>query len=116
LNTRVAASHGKYSADVNDAHISFGINDGTDVIDPESAERSALDQPLLRPELQAIEEDDGRVFIHALRNIRAGEELSYDYQLSGRTMRPRSKLRMRHCGGKCAAPWIKSLTPVPGDR
>jgi SET domain-containing protein len=27
------------------------------------------------------EEDDGRVFIEAVRNIRSGEELSYDYQL-----------------------------------
>src|SRR5436190_5568689 len=46
-------------AEVNDAHtFLFGINDGTDVIDPrDRRERSALDQPLLRPELRS---DRGR--------------------------------------------------------
>ncbi len=27
------------------------------------------------------EEEDGRIFIHAIRNIRAGEELTYEYNL-----------------------------------
>jgi SET domain-containing protein len=34
------------------------------------------------PNCEAIEYDDGRVFIHARRTIRAGEELTYDYRLS----------------------------------
>jgi len=33
------------------------------------------------PNCEAIE-DDGRLFIHAIRSIRAGEELTYDYRLS----------------------------------
>jgi len=32
------------------------------------------------PNCEAIEED-GRMYIHAMRSIRAGEELTYDYQL-----------------------------------
>src|SRR4051812_43532831 len=31
---------------------------------------------------QSFEYDDGRVFIEARRNIRAGEEITYDYRLS----------------------------------
>ncbi|HYQ98595.1 MAG TPA: SET domain-containing protein-lysine N-methyltransferase, partial [Casimicrobiaceae bacterium] len=31
---------------------------------------------------ETYEDDDGRVFVEALRTIRAGEELTYDYQLS----------------------------------
>jgi len=33
------------------------------------------------PNCEASEDDDGRVFIHALRDIEAGEELNYDYGL-----------------------------------
>jgi uncharacterized protein len=31
------------------------------------------------PNCEAVEDEDGRVFIYALRDIRKGEELSYDY-------------------------------------
>jgi uncharacterized protein len=70
-------------ATVNDAHtFLFGINDGADVIDPEIGGNEARwINHSCDPNCEAIEEEDGRVFIHALRNIRAGEELSYDYQL-----------------------------------
>ena len=34
------------------------------------------------PNCEAIEHEEGRMFIHALRSIRAGEELTYDYQLT----------------------------------
>ena len=34
------------------------------------------------PNCDTYEDDDGRVFIEARRTIRAGEELTYDYQLS----------------------------------
>jgi hypothetical protein len=34
------------------------------------------------PNCVTYEDDDGRVFIEARRTIRAGEELTYDYQLS----------------------------------
>ena len=52
--------------------------------------RPTLQQPLetTLPEIRAegnpnceADEDEGRVFIKALRNIKAGEELNYDYGL-----------------------------------
>jgi len=58
------------------------VNGGTDVIDPEIGGNEARwINHSCDPNCEAIEEENGRVFIHALRNIRAGEELSYDYQL-----------------------------------
>jgi len=33
------------------------------------------------PNCEALEDDDGRIFIHAKRTIREGEELTYDYRL-----------------------------------
>jgi SET domain-containing protein len=70
-------------ADTNDAHtFLFGINDGADVIDPEVGGNEARwINHSCDPNCEAIEEHDGRVFIHALRNIAAGEELFYDYRL-----------------------------------
>jgi uncharacterized protein len=70
-------------ANVKDAHtFLFGINDGTDVIDPTIGGNDARwINHSCDPNCEAIEEDDGRVFIYALRNIGAGEELSYDYRL-----------------------------------
>ena len=70
-------------ANVNGTHtFLFGINDGTDVIDPQIGGNEARwINHSCDPNCEAIEEDDGRVFIYALRNIRAGEELSYDYRL-----------------------------------
>ena len=60
----------------------FGLDNGKEVIDP------AVDGNEARwinhscdPNCEAIEEWDDRVFIYALRNIKPGEELFYDYQL-----------------------------------
>src|SRR5437870_13110467 len=70
-------------ADVNGVHtFLFGINDGTDVIDHEIGGDDArwINHPC-HPDSEATEGDHGRVLSHALRNIRAGEGLAYDYQL-----------------------------------
>jgi uncharacterized protein len=49
------------------------------------------------PNCETIEED-GRVFVDAIRNIRAGEELTYDYQLViGERHTPKLK-RLYACG------------------
>ena len=70
-------------ANVKDAHtFLFGINDGTDVIDPNVGGNEARwINHSCHPNCEAIEDERGRVFIYALRDICAGEELSYDYQL-----------------------------------
>ena len=59
----------------------FGLDDGALVIDPTIGGNDARwINHSCDPNCEAIEED-GRVFIHALRDIRPGEELSYDYRL-----------------------------------
>jgi SET domain-containing protein len=68
--------------DSNDSHtFLFGLDDGTIVIDPRIGGNDARwINHSCDPNCEAIEED-GRIFIYALRHIRPGEELSYDYQL-----------------------------------
>ncbi len=53
------------------------------------------------PNCEAVEEDDGRVFIYSMRTIQPGEELNYDYRLSVDEGRPSKKERKRYacrCG------------------
>jgi SET domain-containing protein len=68
--------------DSNDSHtFLFGLDDGTIVIDPRIGGNDARwINHSCDPNCEAIEED-GRIFIYALRHIRPSEELSYDYQL-----------------------------------
>ena len=56
------------------------------------------------PNCATFEDDDGRVFIEAVRKIRPGEELSYDYrlQIDGRlSKRERAQYTCRCGAGKC---------------
>lgn len=52
------------------------------------------------PNCEAIEDDDGRVFIHARKTIRAGEELAYDYRLhiEGRITKEMREAYACRCG------------------
>jgi uncharacterized protein len=60
----------------------FGLDNGEEVIDPAIGGNEARwINHSCNPNCEAIEDSRGRVFIYALRNIRPGEELSYDYQL-----------------------------------
>ena len=60
----------------------FGLDNGIDVIDPEIGGNEARwINHSCDPNCEAIEEDDERVFIDALRDLQPGEELFYDYQL-----------------------------------
>lgn len=54
------------------------------------------------PNCETVEDDDGRVFIHATRTIRAGEELTYDYHLSieGRVSKRMKKAYACLCGAE----------------
>jgi len=56
----------------------FGLADGEHVIDGDSV--AAFINHSCEPNCEA-EEIRGRVFIRAIRNIAAGEELAYDYNL-----------------------------------
>src|SRR5438132_14414229 len=72
-------------AEVNGAHtFLFGINDGTDVIDPEiGGDEARWINHSCHPNFAADEAEEGRGFIHALRHIRGAQELSYDSQIPG---------------------------------
>jgi hypothetical protein len=67
--------------DANDPHtFNFGLENG-DVINPEIGGNDARwINHSCNPNCEAIEEDD-RIFIYAMRNIEAGEELLYDYRM-----------------------------------
>jgi uncharacterized protein len=60
----------------------FGLDDEKKVIDPTVGGNEARwINHSCDPNCKAIENSRGRVFIEALRDIRAGEELLYDYRL-----------------------------------
>ena len=59
----------------------FGLDNGIEVIDPTTGGNEARwINHSCDPNCEAIEEN-GRIFIYALRNLRPGEELFYDYAL-----------------------------------
>lgn len=60
----------------------FGLDNGKEVIDPTVGGNEARwINHSCDPNCEAIEDGRGRVFIYALRNLRPGEELFYDYRL-----------------------------------
>lgn len=80
----------------------FGLSDGK-VID------ASIDGNAARwinhscdPNCEAIEEEDGRVFIYSKRTIRPREELTYDYRLSvnGKAGKKLRKAYACHCGAE----------------
>ncbi len=73
------------------------------------------------PNCEAIEYDDGRVFIHARRTIRPGEELTYDYRLTfvGPISRRAHAALACRCGAKRCRGTLLLQVPVrkkPGAR
>ena len=60
----------------------FGLDNGIEVIDPTIRGNEARwINHSCDPNCEAIEEEDERVFIYALRDLQQGEELFYDYAL-----------------------------------
>jgi SET domain-containing protein len=71
-------------SDPDDPHHTFlfSLDDGRHVIDANVGGNSARwINHSCQPNCETEETDDGRVYIQALRDIRRGEELSYDYCL-----------------------------------
>jgi SET domain-containing protein len=60
------------------------------------------------PNCEAIEYDDLRVFIYALRTIQPGEELSYDYAFSIDRKPTKADLAFYVC--RCGAPGCRGTT------
>jgi SET domain-containing protein len=68
------------------------------------------------PNCEPFEHDDFRVFIHARRTIRAGEELSYDYKLvpSGKVSKRERKAMACRCGAsKCRGTMLEIKVSKP---
>ena len=84
----------------NDPHtFNVGLENG-DVINPEIGGNDARwINHSCNPNCEAIEEDD-RIFIYAMRNIQAGEELLYDYrmEIDEPTTEAAKKKFACHCG------------------
>jgi uncharacterized protein len=72
-------------SDPDDPHHTFyfSLSDGKTVIDASSGGNAARwINHSCAPNCETEETDDGRVFVQALRDIRPGEELNYDYSLT----------------------------------
>jgi hypothetical protein len=70
------------------------------------------------PNCEAIEEDDGRVYVHALKTIQPGTELTYDYayERTAETTAEDEALYVCYCGTKkCRGTILKPL-PVKKPR
>jgi len=59
----------------------FSLRDGRVIDGGRAGNMARFINHSCEPNCEAIEHEDGRVFIHALRDIRCSEELCYDYAL-----------------------------------
>jgi SET domain-containing protein len=59
----------------------FSLNDGRVIDGSRNGNDARFINHSCEPNCQALEHDDGRVFIYAMQNIPRGSELSYDYAL-----------------------------------
>jgi SET domain-containing protein len=77
----------------------FGLSDGKHVIDGYG--EAAFINHSCDPNCEAVESDNRRVWIVALRDIAAGEELTYDYSLYDGTEEDESRCACgaAHCRG-----------------
>ena len=75
----------------------FGLQNGKDVIDPTIGGNAARwINHSCEPNCEAIEENS-RIFIYALRDLRPGEELFYDYALEMDEPRTRALEKESEC-------------------
>jgi uncharacterized protein len=103
-STMEVACHRPHSDPANPHHtFIFELDDGTVIDGGVRGNAARWINHSCDPNCEAIEED-GRMFIHALRYIRAGEELTYDYQLTfdGPLSKRAHKAHSCRCGtAKC---------------
>ena len=66
------------------------------------------------PNCEAVD-DDGRIFLEALRDIEAGEELVYDYRLTWESSDDPEDLRVYlcRCGSQCCRGTMLDKEPLP---
>ena len=107
---------GDASEDPDDPHtFLFGLSDGVNVIN------AAIDGNDARwinhscdPNCEAVEEDDNRVFIYALRDLSPGEELFYDYALQ--IDEPHSEEMRKQFACFCGSPKCRGTLLEPQEK
>ena len=101
-------------AEVDDARTYyFGLDNNRDVIDPSVGGNEAQwINHSCDPNCE-IRETRGRIFIHALRDIRPGEELSYDYRLEIDDDVPRTKAIEDEAPCFCGSPSCRGTLLAP---
>jgi len=103
LRSTIDAEREKPANDPQNPHHTFlfELSDGTAIEAGKSGNAARWINHGCAPNCEAIEED-GRVFIYALRTIRLGEELTYDYRLSipGRISQRTRQAYACYCGAK----------------
>ena len=80
LRWREAAARSDGRAPLNFTYF-FSLNDGRVIDGGRRGNDARFINHCCEPNCEALEHEDGRVFIYALRDIARGEELSYDYAL-----------------------------------
>ena len=93
----------------------FGLDNDKEVIDPSVGGNEAQwINHSCDPNCETIEDRRGRVFIKALRNIRPGEELSYDYHLAVDV--PRTKAIEDEARCDCGSAKCRGTLLAPAER
>jgi SET domain-containing protein len=82
----------------------FGLSDDKRVIDPSVGGNEAQWINHSCEPNCVVREKRGRIFIHAMRNIKPGEELSYDYRLETDDDVPRTKEIEDEARCSCGSP------------
>jgi SET domain-containing protein len=83
----------------------FGLDNDEEVIDPSVGGNEAQwINHSCDPNCETIEDHRGRVFVKAIRNIRPGEELFYDYKLETDDNVPRTKEIEDEARCSCGSP------------
>ena len=98
----------------------FGLDNGIEVIDPTIRGNEARwINHSCDPNCEAIEEEDERVFIYALRDLQQGEELFYDYalQVDEPITREVSEESRCFCGSsRCRGTMLEQKKPLAAFR
>ena len=104
--------------DPDDPHtFNFGLENG-EVINPEIGGNEARwINHSCEPNCEAIEDEDDRIFIYALRDLPAGEELFYDYalEIDEPPTKGLEKEHECHCGSRKCRGTMLSLKSLTSD-
>lgn len=95
----------------------FGLSDGTYLDGGAEGNEARYINHSCEPNCEAFEED-GRIFIYALRRIKEGDELTYDYKLQreGKPQKSWKKLYACGCGSRHCRGTMLWVEPKKGKK